>query len=196
MSHPSPHLVHDIPYKNAHGDIQVVVEIPAGTLDKWQVDWTSGHLFHEQQDHRPRQIDFLPYPMNYGLIPQTFCDPQTGGDGDPLDMVLLAPSLPRGWHGAVRVIGAFCLHERGADDAKILALLPDGPFHGISSIMQLQAQYPGALDILRLWFSHYKGPCTFEDRGDADPTAAHALIEQAHQQWRQQQGLPVTGPTP
>ena len=48
-----------------------MVEIPAGSNDKWEVDKTSGALYWEQEDGKPRVVQYLAYPGNYGMIPRT-----------------------------------------------------------------------------------------------------------------------------
>ncbi len=65
------HLVHEIPARNDDGSVNAVIEIPAGTTAKFEVDKASGALKWEYRDGRPRVIDFLGYPANYGLVPST-----------------------------------------------------------------------------------------------------------------------------
>ena len=48
-------------------------------------------------DHdTPRIVNYLGYPGNYGMIPRAFLPKNLGGDGDPLDVLLLGPSIKRG----------------------------------------------------------------------------------------------------
>ena len=65
------HLVADLNATNTDGTVNVVVEIPAGTVAKFEVDKTSGALAWELVDGTPRNVDFLGYPANYGYIPST-----------------------------------------------------------------------------------------------------------------------------
>ena len=69
-------------FKNNHP--QVVIEIPAGTIEKYEIDKKNGGLKIDQRDGKPRLIKFLSYPANYGMIPQTLLPKNLGGDGDPL----------------------------------------------------------------------------------------------------------------
>lgn len=177
-------VVQDVPYKTTDGSYQAVVEIPAGTLEKWQTDFGSGAFYHDVKDGKPRIIDFLPYPMNYGFIPQTLLSRDKGGDGDPMDVLILSSAQPRGAICPVRVIGALKLQERGEMDTKVIALSPDGPFQGVNSMADLLLHYPGAAEILRLWFEGYKGPGSFLFGGYADRNEAINLIELAHADWQ------------
>src|SRR3989344_6149065 len=77
-------------------DINVVVEIPSGTVDKWEVDKADGQVKWEMVDNKPRVVDYIGYPGNYGMIPQTILPKKLGGDGDPLDVLVLGPPVERG----------------------------------------------------------------------------------------------------
>jgi inorganic pyrophosphatase len=46
--------------------VRAVVEIPAGTSEKWEVVEDGRALAIERQDGQRRRIDYLPYPSNYG----------------------------------------------------------------------------------------------------------------------------------
>jgi inorganic pyrophosphatase len=178
-----PHMVNDIPYRVPSGAYQMVVEIPAGTNEKWQTDATTGQFYHDQVNGIPRIINFLPYPMNYGMIPQTLLSRESGGDGDPTDIISLAPAQARGTINQVKIIGALRLSERGEMDTKIVALLPNGPFQDVNELSELLMLYPGAVEIIRLWFEGYKGPGTFLFQGYAGRGEAEAMVEAAHQDW-------------
>jgi inorganic pyrophosphatase len=180
------HYVNDVPMKTADDCYNMVVEIPAGTLEKWQTDAVSGEFYHDAINGVPRVINFLPYPMNYGFVPQTLLSRADGGDGDPTDIVTLAPARPRGGIDVVRVIGALHLEERGEIDTKIIALLPHGPFADIHDLPDLLYRYPGAVEIIRLWFEGYKGPGAFVFKGYANAKEAAGLLEAAHQAWKQE----------
>ncbi len=179
----NPHLINDISYKTTDGVYQMVVEIPAGTNEKWQTDPITGAFYHDQINGTLRIINFLPYPFNYGIIPQTILAKEKGGDGDPTDVITLAPAQARGDVSSIRIIGAIRFSERGETDTKIVALLPDGPFQDIHDISELLMRYPGAVEIIRLWFEGYKGPGSFLFQGYANKKEATELVEETHMDW-------------
>jgi inorganic pyrophosphatase len=78
------------------GNINVVIEIPTGTTAKWEVEKSTGHLKWEFVDGVPREVSYLGYPGNYGMIPRTLLPKELGGDGDPLDVIVLGPAVKRG----------------------------------------------------------------------------------------------------
>lgn len=178
------HMIDEVLYKTVDGFYQMVVEIPAGTNEKWQTDPKTGDFYHDTIAGKPRVINFLPYPMNYGYIPQTVLLKEQGGDGDPTDIITLAPAQPRGTVSPVRVIGALKLAERGETDTKVVSLLPGGPFEDVQDISELLFHYPGTVEIIRLWFEGYKGPGSFLFQGYAGRQEAIDIIEQSHAGWR------------
>ncbi len=181
---PGVNPVNGVLYKSSRGLYQMVVEIPAGTTEKWQTDPETGLFYHDAIEGVPRHINFLPYPMNYGFIPQTLLPRDKGGDGDPIDIITLAPARQRGSLDEVRLIGALQLSERGEQDTKMIGLLNGGPFETVQDIQDLLMRYPGAVEIIRLWFEGYKGPGSFLFQGYLNHYQASDLVELAHREWQ------------
>jgi inorganic pyrophosphatase len=177
------HMINEVPYKTAEGLYQMVVEIPSGTNEKWQTDPATGKFYHDRIDGIPRIINFLSYPFNYGIVPQTILAREKGGDGDPTDIITLAPAHARGSVMPVRIIGAIRLSERGETDTKVISLISDGPFREINEISELLMHYPGTVEIIRLWFEGYKGPGSFLFQGYANSKEAINFVEESHQDW-------------
>jgi inorganic pyrophosphatase len=170
--------------RGADGTVNVVVEIPAGTNAKWEAAKDGGGLVWEREHGRPRVVQYLPYPANYGMIPATRLAKEHGGDGDPLDVVLLGPARPRGAVVPGRLIGVLRLLDRGEQDDKLLAVDPSGPFAGVHDLTELERDFPGATQILDTWFAHYKGPGKIETAGFGDRANAVEILEQAEQTFR------------
>lgn len=157
------------PPRNEDGTVNVIVEIPAGTNAKWETN-KEGELFWEVRDSAPRIVNFLSYPGNYGMIPNTLSPKDQGGDGDDLDVLILGPALPRGTVAKVHLIGVMKFLDQGEQDDKLLAVMKDTPLGQIRSIKELNESFPGAAEIVQLWFTHYKGAgkMTFQGWGDID----------------------------
>lgn len=175
----SRHLVHDIDSRSADGLVQVVIEIPAGTNAKWEVSKQSGQLEWEQRHGKPRVVRYLAYPGNYGMVPRTRLPKEQGGDGDPLDVIVLGPALERGSVVAVQLIGVLELLDGGEQDDKLIAVLPGGPLGEVRDLVGLDARYRGASEILKLWFSNYKGPGEMEAKGFGDRASAEKVLAAA-----------------
>lgn len=172
----------------AGGDtIHVVVEIPAGTGAKWEVDKSDGSLAWEIKDGKPRVVQYLGYPANYGMVPRTILPKALGGDGDPLDVLLLGPAVPRGSVVEARLVGVLRLLDRGEQDDKLIAISVDAPLSRADTLAELEAEYNGITSILEIWMSNDKGPGKMVSQGFADEVqaglildAASAAYDQAH----------------
>ncbi|MDV6328140.1 ParB-like protein [Idiomarina sp. Sol25] len=138
-----------------------IVEIPAGSRQKWQINKHQTDMLEWEMEgdvQQPRYIDYLGYPANYGAIPGTLSDKKSGGDGDPLDVLILGEALPRGIEVPVRIIGRMTMLDNNERDNKFIAVVPEQPpFGHISSVTQLKTEFPGVTDIFRTWFTNYKG---------------------------------------
>ncbi|MFT7150860.1 MAG: inorganic pyrophosphatase [Nonlabens sp.] len=169
----------DFSPQHPNGDINVVIEIPAGTLEKWEVTKPSGELALEQINRQPRIVQYIGYPGNYGMIPQTLLPKSAGGDGDPLDVLVLGSSVKRGSVIKAKVLGVLRLLDGGEQDDKLIAVQADSPLYHLNSIEELVEDYKGITGIIETWFSNYKGPGKLESNGYADRTRANEILEVA-----------------
>jgi inorganic pyrophosphatase len=140
--------------------INVVVEIPAGSNHKIEYNTTEGFVNDKNPDGSTRIIHFLPYPGNYGFIPGTLMDSSRGGDGDPLDILVISESAPTGSVIPVIPIGALLLRDRGEIDTKIIAIPADTTQQVLpaKNFLDFALHYDGARQIIENWFLNYKGP--------------------------------------
>ena len=173
------HLLHDFSAMDAAGHINVVVEIPTGTNAKWEVEKSSGLLKWEFKHGKPRVVAYLSYPGNYGMVPRTLLSKQAGGDGDPLDVLVIGPAMTRGSVVQATPIGVLKLLDGGEQDDKIIAVMVDSPLGQVSSLEELQSRFNGITDIIEIWFSNYKGPGELVANGYGDADAANAVIAKA-----------------
>jgi inorganic pyrophosphatase len=132
----------DVPH-----DINVVVEIPAGSGVKYEIDKDSGALVVDRVVFTP-----MVYPAAYGFIPNTLAD-----DGDPADALVLIPvAVVPGSVIRARPIGLLKMEDEAGQDEKILCV-PHDKVHphytGISEAAQLPAI---TRDAIKHFFEHYK----------------------------------------
>jgi inorganic pyrophosphatase len=105
---------HDIPVgKKVPEQINVIVEIPKGSHNKYEVDKETGLVMLDRVLYSP-----MFYPADYGFIPQTL-----GEDNDPLDALVLmnSPTFPATLISA-RPIGVLKMIDQGEGDDKILCV--------------------------------------------------------------------------
>jgi inorganic pyrophosphatase len=172
-------LYSDYQPTDSEGHVHVVVEIPTGTIGKWEVNKENGYLTWEFRNGKPRVVAYLGYPGNYGMIPQTVLPRESGGDGDPLDVIVLGPAVPRGSILKVRLIGILKMLDHGEQDDKLIAVMPDSSFGDIRSIIELDRHFNGITGILDLWFSNYKGPEKTQSKGFAGVDEARSVLNTA-----------------
>lgn len=165
--------------RNADGTVNAVVEIPAGTTAKWEVTDDDGNLHWDVEDGQPRKVQYLGYPLNYGMVPRTKLAETMGGDGDPLDILVLGDAIPRGAVVPVTVIAVARYTDAGERDDKLVAVRAGTPFEDVDGLAELEASFGGVTDIVDTWFLHYKGPGVFQAQGWADAAEAMALLEAA-----------------
>ena len=170
------HFLRGYPALDSSGNINVVVEIPAGTNAKWEVDKTTGQLKWEFRDGKPRVVSYLGYPGNYGMIPGTLVAQERGGDGDPLDVLVVGPAVPRGSVVRARPIGVLKMLDRGEQDDKIIAVMLNSHLGRISSIEELIGRFTGITEILEIWFSHYKATGSIKSKGFGSVREARHLL--------------------
>ena len=114
------------------GCIYVVVEIPRGSRNKYEIDHTDGRIYLDR-----RLFTATTYPADYGFVPHTL-----GGDGDPLDALVLLddPVYPGVWVEA-RPIGVLYMQDEAGEDAKLICVPPGEPrWHGVEEIDHLPGQ--------------------------------------------------------
>jgi len=99
-------------------EFDVVIEIPKGSRNKYEVDHASGRIRLDRTLFTATQ-----YPADYGFIEGTL-----GQDGDPLDALVLLPepTFP-GCLVRVRAIGMFRMTDEKGPDDKVLCVPANDP---------------------------------------------------------------------
>ena len=120
-------------------EFDVVIEIPKGTRNKYEMDHVTGRIRLDRMLFTSTR-----YPSDYGFIEDTLAD-----DGDPLDALVLLeePTFP-GCLIRCRAIGMFRMRdEKGADD-KVLCVASTDPrmapltdISDVSAFDQLEIQH-------------------------------------------------------
>jgi inorganic pyrophosphatase len=155
------------------------IEIPAGTKQKWEFNDETGEMEKDYKDGKERIIQFLPYPGNYGFIPETLA-----GDGDPIDVIDLDEAGERGDLKEVRIIGALDFKDKKDEDLKFIGVSPSGTFGHIQSIGQLLLEKPAVLEILKSWFLNYKKPGKMVFYAYIDRESSIKLLKKAQEKWK------------
>lgn len=134
-----------IPAQPEAGLLNVLIEIPAGSKNKYEFDKDMQALILDRVLFASVQ-----YPFDYGFIPNTLAD-----DGDPLDgMVIMdQPTFP-GCVIASRPIGMLEMIDGGDRDEKILCVPAKDPRY--KQVASLKDVAPHRLDEIAEFFRTYK----------------------------------------
>lgn len=134
-----------IPAQPASGLINVLVEIPAGSKNKYEFDKDMQAMILDRV-----LFSSVQYPYDYGFVPNTLAD-----DGDPLDgMVIMdQPTFP-GCVIAARPIGMLEMVDGGDRDEKILCVPAEDPRY--AEVKSLADVHPHRLSEISEFFRTYK----------------------------------------
>jgi len=169
-------LLKDYKATNKDNTINVVVEISSGDKDKWEVSKIDGTLVRDFYMGKPRSVDYLPYPINYGMIPRTAFSLDLGGDGDPLDVIILGDPIEKATVSKAKVIGIMRMIDLGERDDKIIALPMNKKFSKINNLKDLENENPEVLNEIKDWFENYKGKHIVKFLGFGSQNEANNLI--------------------
>lgn len=126
-------------------EFDVVVEIPKGSRNKYEVDHATGRVTLDRYLYTA-----FGYPADYGYIDNTL-----GEDGDPLDaLVLLPESVFPGVVVRARAVALFNMTDEAGGDAKVLAVPAGDPRW--DRIQDLADVPEFELSAIKHFFSHYK----------------------------------------
>ncbi|PKD16568.1 inorganic pyrophosphatase [Salegentibacter salinarum] len=175
----TPEDLGKLPTKTSNGNYRAVIEIPAGTNKKIEYHKSKKKFLVDQRDGKDRIINFLPYPGNYGFIPSTFSDPEQGGDGDAVDVLVLGESQKTGSIVEIIPIAVVKLIDENELDFKIIAIPAElnDQIISIENYKTFSSDYPEVIKILESWFTYYDKSQVLEIEGWGDETEAISEIE-------------------
>jgi len=130
---------------DAPNEVNMLVENPKGSINKYEYCTPAGIIKLDRV-----LFEQIPYPIEYGAIPQTWDE-----DHDALDIMSLItyPTFP-GCLISVRPVGVMLFDDCGETDDKILAVpVDDIRFKHIKDISDVPEH---TLDEIAFFFTHYK----------------------------------------
>ena len=166
----SLNLLHDIAPGNVPEEITVIVEIPKGSLNKYELDKETGLIKLDRVSHTAQT-----FPFDYGFVPQTHWH-----DGDPLDVILIttSPLIP-GILVDARPIAVMDMIDTGDSDAKIIAVPVGDPRFG--HMIDLKDVNPHFVKEVIHFYENYKKLQNKEVKieGVRDASAAKAVVQES-----------------
>lgn len=159
--------------ENAPEVVNMVVEVPVGSRNKYEYDADLGVIMRDRV--LPGSVR---YPLDYGFLPST-----AGDDGRPLDVLLAAydPVFP----GCVvqgRPIGVLVMRDANGMDRKIYAVPDDDPrFADIRTITSIPDNNLREIEQFLQVYKRLEGDQDVEIHEWLGPKEAHEIIRKASQ---------------
>ena len=154
--------------------VTAIIEIPAGSRNKYELDKESGQFKLDRVLYSA-----VHYPGDYGFIPRTLHE-----DNDPLDILVRInePTFP-GCQITCRPIGVLKMLDKGEPDEKILAVPSDDPYH--HDIYDIADMPPHYLREIEHFFGIYKDleGKKSDTYGWEDRLVAHQVIKDSVQRY-------------
>jgi inorganic pyrophosphatase len=172
------HPWHDVtPGDKAPKEFHTIIEIPAGSSVKYELDKKSGLIKLDRVLYSA-----VYYPANYGFIPQTYAE-----DDDPLDVLVFCQEtvVPLTIIHA-RCVGLMTMIDSGKKDHKIIAVATEDPTY--NSYREATEMPPHLMNMLRRFFQDYKqleGKTVAVDE-IAEANAAYPIIIDALERYSRQ----------
>jgi inorganic pyrophosphatase len=160
--------------------LDVVVEIPRGSRNKYEYDEERGVLRLDR-----RLLGAIAFPADYGFVPDAL-----GADGEHLDALVLLdePTYPGVWIRA-RLIGVSWIGTRDGREAKLLCVpVGDPAYEDVHDLADLP-RHVGAE--IGQFFDVYKqlgDGSEVSDEGQEGHGAALQVLEQARGRHREKSG--------
>lgn len=150
--------------------VNVVVEIPKGSVNKYEYDSALNVFRLDRTLYSP-----IHYPGDYGFVPSTVAP-----DGDPLDALVLVESAS--FSGCVieaRALGLLAMVDQGVEDLKLLCVPTEDPRQ--ETVQNFSDIEPHRLREIEYFFGIYKSSRERKPRR----VAGAALMKQGERSsWR------------
>lgn len=167
-----------VPVFSKQSNVNCIIEIPAGTNHKIEYDYLSNSFPCDRRNGKDRIIQFIPYPANYGFVPSTLMDKERGGDGDALDVFVIASAIKTATVVECKIVGVCKFLDAGEQDDKLIAIPVDESLQIVkgNSIALMDS---AALEIIKMWLLNYSSDeMIFQGWGESEE--AKDIIEK----WR------------
>jgi len=149
----------------------MVVEIPRGSRNKYEVDQRTGDVWLDR-----RLFTAMQYPADYGYLVETLAE-----DGDPLDALVLVeePTVP-GCHIQVRAVAVIWMTDEEGPDAKVLCVpAGDERWAGVADVQDLPQHVVAEIEHFFGTYKALEPGKESETRGIAGADAAGRMIDEA-----------------
>jgi inorganic pyrophosphatase len=152
-------------------DVDVIIEIPRGSRNKYEMDHEIGRIRLDRM-----LFTSTVYPLDYGFIDHTLAE-----DGDPLDALvwLDEPTFP-GCLVTVRPVAVFWMTDEKGPDAKVLTVPSADPrMAGVRELADVPAYLTAEIGHFFDIYKELEPEKSADVRGWMDRTEAERVIKEA-----------------
>ncbi|MGB1360823.1 MAG: inorganic diphosphatase [Alphaproteobacteria bacterium] len=133
--------------RDVPNDLNVIIEIPAGSNVKYEIEKESGAVVVDRFVAMP-----MFYPANYGFINETLAD-----DGDPTDVLVVTPQpIAPGSVIRCRPIGILNMEDESGVDEKVVAVPHTKVTTLYDNVNELEDLPTLLVDQIKAFFESYK----------------------------------------
>lgn len=145
-----------LPAFSENKQVQAVILSPAGSIHLQEYDAQEKTFKPAMEAGLAKRIDFLPLPGNLGFIPSTAYRAGDEAEARPLQVLVLAESVPTGTVQEIIPISTLLLDIAGELQPFVIAVpaRPSEQALRATDWASFQQQYPAAREILQKWFLH------------------------------------------
>ncbi len=171
-----------------HLTVDVVVEIPRGSRNKYEWDDELGVMRFDR-----RLLGAIAFPADYGYVPDTVAE-----DGDALDALVLLdePTYPGIWVRC-RPVGVSWIGTRAGREAKLVCVAEGDPAHDeVHDLADLPTHVRRELGHFFEIYKQLDDGSTVSDEGQEGREVAERVLEQARRRYREEKGSGDPGELP
>lgn len=162
-----------------NGNAFMIVVNPAGTNTIYGYDPVKNRFDVKSENENSNEINYLPYPVNFGFIPSTVKEEALTGAGYPLDVLAIGSTIKQGSLLEFVPVGVLKVSYDGEEDRKIIGVVVNSEIKIIDckTLACLQQDYPGLTEIIETWYNNHRNDADVKVLGWEDEKTAMETIK-------------------
>lgn len=162
-----------------NGNAFMIVVNPAGTNTIYGYDPVKNRFDLKSDEEDENEINYLPYPVNFGFIPSTVQEEPLTGAGYPLDVLAIGSTIKQGSLLEFVPVGVLKVSYDGEEDNKIVGVVVNSEINTIDckTLACLHQDYPGLTNIIETWYNNHRNDADVKVVGWEDEKIARETIK-------------------
>lgn len=162
-----------------NGNAFMIVVNPAGTNTIYGYNPVENRFNYKSDKEDAHEIEYLPYPVNFGFIPSTVQEEALTGEGYPLDVLAIGSTIEQGSLLEFVPVGVLKVSYDGEQDNKIVGVVVNSEVSIVDckTMACLHQDYPGLVDIIETWYRNHRNDADVKVLGWEDEEKALETIK-------------------